>query len=126
MGRITTALIAGCLVAACAAQPPIAPPRSLPFHAYDQGFELQWAIERSSDVVRAVWTVSIPRTTVTMVTLNFFGLYGEGRIVSRGIVLVHGPFGDRSQPFSAQLRPDSREVRFELRVAMVQEGGLTR
>jgi len=60
---------------------------------------------------------------VTLVTLNFFGLDGDGRIVSRGIALVHGPFGDRPQPLAAQLRPDGREVRFELRVAMVQAGG---
>jgi len=126
MRAITTGLIAGCLLAACAAQPPITLPPALPFRAYDQGFELQWAIERSSDVVRAVGTASISRTTVTMVTLNFFGLDADGGIVSRGIALVHGPFGDRPQPFATQLRPDGREVRFELRVALVQEGGLTR
>jgi hypothetical protein len=107
------ALAAGC--APSAPMPPI--PADLPLTANQDIFTIRWALQKEPTVTRAVGTLTTPNVTPSQVTMGLFGLDSGGSIVSRGTSFVRPTgFGHIPLPFSVELTPTGREVRYDLRV----------
>ena len=66
--------------------------------------------------MRAVGLVTPSISAEAQLTLAFFGLDAEERIVSRGTAYLRSDFGSRSIPFAVELMPTGRESTFVLRV----------
>ena len=107
------ALAAGC--APSAPMPPI--PADLPLTANQDVFTIRWALQKEPTVTRAVGTLTTPNVTPSQVTMGLFGLDSGGSIVSRGTSWVRPTgFGHIPMPFSVELTPTGREVRYDLRI----------
>ena len=107
------ALAAGC--APAAPMPPI--PADLPLTANQDIFTIRWALQKEPTVTRAVGTLTTPNVTPSQVTMGLFGLDSGGSIVSRSTSFVRPTgFGHIPLPFSVELTPTGREVRYDLRV----------
>ena len=100
----------------CAAAARIDVPAELPLQVNDQLFAIRWALQREASVVRAVGRVTPSISAEAQLTLAFFGLDAEGRIVSRGTAYLRSDFGSRSIAFAVELTPTGRESTFVLRV----------
>ena len=107
------ALAAGC--APSAPMPPI--PADLPLTANQDIFTIRWALQKETTVTRAVGTLMSPNVTPIQVTMGLFGLDSGGSIVSRGTSWVRpNTFANVPFPFSVELTPTGREVRYDLQV----------
>jgi len=92
-------------------------PADLPLTTREDIFEIRWALQKEATVVRAVGLLNTQNVTPAQVTLGFYGLNAEGRIVSRGTSWVRpSDFSSRSLPFRVELTPTGQETKFELRV----------
>ena len=119
--RTSRLLALGMLLAAAAGCAPSAPmppiPADLPLTANEDIFTIRWALQKEPTVTRAVGTLTSVNVTPTQVTMGLFGLDSGGSIVSRGTSWVRPPgFGNPPIPFSVELTPTGREVRYDLRV----------
>jgi hypothetical protein len=114
--------VAATLVA-CAAAPPIDVPAELPLLTHDQGFEIRWALQRDAAIVRAVGRVKPTIDAESVMTLSFYGVGSDGRIVSTGTTYARSDFGRRPYPFAVTLTPTGREARFEVRVTQYYRSG---
>jgi len=111
-------------LAGCAAPARIEVPAELPLRTTDQGFEIRWALQREAARARAVGRVSPFFDTEARLTLAFFGVDAEGRIVSRGTTYLRSEFNREAIPFAVELTPTGREAGFELRVIEYHLPGL--
>jgi hypothetical protein len=108
----------------CAAPARIEVPAELPLVTNEQLFQFRWALQREASRARAVGLVTPSFDTEFSMTLGFYGVDAEGRIVSRGTTYVRSNFAQRSTPFSVDLAPTGQEARFELRIIDHQLPGL--
>ena len=104
------------VVAGCNAPRNIEIPSELPLRANDQIFGIQWALQKEASVVRAVGIVTPSVDTEARVTIGFFGLDANGKIVSRGTGYFRSEIGARTIPFEVFLTPTGREADFVLRI----------
>jgi hypothetical protein len=111
-------------LAGCAAPARIEVPAELPLRTTDQVFEIRWALQRETARARAVGHVSLSFDTEAQLTLAFFGVDAERRIVSRGTTYLRSEFSREPIPFSVELTPTGRETGFELRVIEYHLPGL--
>jgi hypothetical protein len=92
-------------------------PSELPLTQNEDIFQIRWALQKEATITRAVGLVETNTAPPTEVTLGFFGLDANGRIVSRGTSWVRPTsFSSRSMPFSVELTPTGRETKYELHV----------
>ena len=56
------------------------------------------------------------------ISLAFFGLEGERRILSRGVTYLRSSFAHEPIPFVIEIVPTGRETSFELRVMDYRTG----
>jgi hypothetical protein len=104
-------------LAGCSPGPRAMIPAELPLTMNQDIFEIRWALQKEATVVRAVGLINTQTTTPAQVTLGFYGLDAQGRIVSRGTSWVRpSDFGSRSLPFTVELTPTGQETKFELHV----------
>jgi hypothetical protein len=122
--RLLPVLAALATLAGCAAPAPIAVPAELPLRTSDQGFQIQWALQREAARARAVGRVRTSFDTEAQLTLAFFGVDAEGHIVSRGTTYLRSEFDREAIPFAVELTPTGREAGFELRVIEYHLPGL--
>jgi len=112
-------LAVGMLVtlAGCAPGPMSVVPAELPLTTYEDIFVIRWALQKEANVARAVGLINTQTTAPAQVTIGFYGVDAQGRIVSRGTTWVRpSSFSSRSLPFSVELTPTGQETKFDLHV----------
>jgi hypothetical protein len=117
--RASWLLTFGVLVtlAGCAPGPMSVVPAELPLTTHQDIFVIRYAIEKQATITRAAGLIETATTTPQQVSLGFFGLDANGRIVSRGTTWVRpNSFNSLSLPFSVQLTPTGQEVKYELQI----------
>jgi hypothetical protein len=121
--RLVPVLALLTVLAGCNAPLKIDVPAELPLRANDQIFAIQWALQKEASTVRAVGILTPSHDTEARVTLGFFGLDADGKIVSRGTGYFRSEIAARNIPFEVFLTPTGREASFVLRVLNYQLPG---
>jgi hypothetical protein len=114
--RLLPALVALGAIVGCATPARIEVPAELPLRTTDQFFDIRWALQREATVAQAVGRVKPTFDAEAQLTLAFFGVDAQGRILSRGMTYLRSDFNRGAIPFAVALTPTGREARFELRV----------
>lgn len=121
--RLVPVLALLTVLAGCNAPKKIEIPSELPLRATEQIFGIQWALQKETSVVRAVGIITPSFDTEASVTVGFFGLDANGKIVSRGTGYFRSEIAARTIPFEVSLTPTGREADFVLRILNYQLPG---
>jgi len=121
-GRMACLLAIVGVLGGCAAPAKIQLPAELPLRTTDQIFQIRWALQREPTVVRAIGQIEYAVDSEYRITLAFFGLEGERRILSRGVTYLRSTFAREPIPFVVELKPTGRETSFQLRVVDYRTG----
>jgi hypothetical protein len=119
-GRATCLLVIMGVLGGCAGTTKIQLPPELPRRTADGPFQIRWALQREPTVVRAIGQIEYAVDVEYQITLAFYGLEGEQRILSRGVTYVRSSLSYRPIPFVVELKPTGGETSFELRVLSYQ------
>jgi hypothetical protein len=115
-GRAACLLVIVGVLVGCAGSTRIQLPAELPLYTTDEIFQIRWALQREPTVVRAIGQIEYAVDLEYRITLAFFGLEGERRILSRGVTYLRSSFAHEPIPFVIEIVPTGRETSFELRV----------
>ena len=115
-GRAVCLLVIVGALSGCAGSTKIQLPAELPLHTIDGLFQIRWALQPESAVVRAIGRIEYAVDVEYRITLAFYGLDRDRRILSRGVTYLQSSLSYAPIPFVVELKPVGRETSFELRV----------
>ena len=121
--RAASLLVIVGVLGGCAGSTPIQLPTELPLSTSADVFRIRWALQREPTVVRAIGQIEYDVDIEYRISLAFYGLDGDRRILSRGSTSLQSSLSYAPIPFEVELKPTGRETTFELRVLNYRSGG---
>ena len=114
--RAASLLVIVGVLSGCAGSTKIQLPAELPLRTTEEIFRIRWALQREPTVVRAIGQIEYDVDIEYRISLAFYGLDGDRRILSRGSTSLQSSLSYAPIPFVVELTPTGRETSFELRV----------